>query len=442
VSEAAAPVVRYVPGKRLGWLTLLALPLYATGDLGIAAGLLWNGALIAAALREARSLRAALPAVARKLDARLLVGTANAVRVKLHNTSPMSLRFALRDDPPDSFAVDREELEGELPPFARQELHYDVTPDRRGRFAFGALHLRLEGRLALGAAIATVPAEQACRVFPNLRAPRRYELAARLGQLHRVGVRPVREPGQGGEFEQLREYVSGDSYRSIDWKATAKRRRPVTRVHGREQSQQVVIALDAGYSMAARQDSLGKLDHAINAALMVSYVALRSGDKVGLIVFAQEVLIYVPPQRGHAQYRRILEALADVVASPAYVDFRRLTEFVRARLPRRALLVIFSDLQGEQQIKPLCDQAAVLRAKHLPLCVSVSDPVATTLAVAEVGSDEQAYRRVAAAALLEDREAAKAQLRKAGVGLVEAEASKLAVAAVNRYLAIKSRHAL
>src|SRR5262249_4302230 len=154
-------------------------------------------------------------------------------------------------------------------------------------------------------------------------------------------------------------------------------------------------------------------DHAINAALMLSYVALHSGDKVGLIVFAQDVLLYLPPQRGHAQYRRILEALADIAASPAYVDFRRLTEFVRARLPRRALLVIFSDLQDESQAKPLCDQAALLRRKHLPVCVSVDDPVASALASSQVANDEQAYKRAAAAALLEDREAIKAQLRKA-----------------------------
>lgn len=433
---------RFVPGTRLWWLSLAALPLLAFGGAGLALALVWNALLAAAALYEARALRAAAPALARKLDAQLLVGAANAVGLRLHNRSGRRLRFTLRDDYPDSFQVDHAQLSGAIAPHARAELTYHVTPSRRGRFAFGALHARLEGLLGLGALIVSQPAEQACRVYPNLRGPKRYELAARLGALRSVGVRPVRKPGGGGEFEQLREYVGGDSYRDLDWKATAKRMRPITRVHGDEQSQHVLIALDAGRMMAAVQDDLTKLDHAINAALLVAYVALRSGDKVGLLVFADDVLSFVPPRGGHAQYRRILEALADADASATYVDFRRLSEFVRARLPRRALLLIFSDLLDESQAQPLCEQAALLRRKHLPLCVSMNDPVADTLAREEVRDDAQAYRRAAAAALLEDREAIKLQLRKAGVGVVEAAASGLAMAAVNRYLEIKGRHAL
>jgi uncharacterized protein (DUF58 family) len=260
--------------------------------------------------------------------------------------------------------------------------------------------------------------------------------------LHSVGVRTVRRGGGGGEFEQLREYVSGDSLREIDWKATAKRNRPVTRVHGQEQSQTVLIALDAGRMMATKLDELAKLDHAIHAALLLAYVALRSGDKVGVVVFADDVLTFVPPNRGRNQYRRILEALATVEASPSYVDFRRLSAFVRARVPRRALLVVFSDLLDDSQALPLAEQAAALRAKHLPLCVTMNDPVADALAFAPATTAQDVYRRAAAAALLEDRDAIRVHLRKSGVGLVEAPAAELAVATVNRYLDIKSRHAL
>jgi uncharacterized protein (DUF58 family) len=216
----------------------------------------------------------------------------------------------------------------------------------------------------------------------------------------------------------------------------------VTRVHGQEQSQTVLLALDAGRMMATKLDALAKLDHAIHAALLVAYVALRSGDKVGVIVFADDVLSFVPPHSGREQYRRILEALATVEASPSYVDFRRLAAFVRARVPRRALLVMFSDLLDDSQAQPLAEQAAALRAKHLPLCVTMNDPVADALAFAPASSSDDVYRRAAAAALLEDRDAIRVHLRKAGVGLVEAPAAELAIATVNRYLDIKSRHAL
>jgi uncharacterized protein (DUF58 family) len=439
---SASTRTRWIPGRRLALYALFALALYAIPGPGALAGMAFTALLVLAAIYEAAVLGRAAPEAVRKLDARLLVGTENPVSVRVYNASALHLRVTLRDDVPGSFTVSDEELSCELPPHTRRELSYRVTPSRRGRYAFGALHLRVEGLFALGAAIATIDAAARARVYPNLRGPRRYELAARLGALHSVGVRTLRRPGGGGEFEQLREYVAGDSYRDVDWKATAKRLRPVTRVLDQEQSQTVVVALDAGRMMATQLDALSKLDHAINAALLLTYVALRSGDKVGLVVFAHDVLDFVPPRRGPTQYRRVLEVLTGVEANSTYVDFRRFAEFVRVRLPRRALLVMFSDLLDESQAMPLADSAPLLRQRHLPLCVSMNDPVAEGLAFASVESGDDAYRRAAAASILDDREAIKLHLRKSGVGILEAKAGELAIATVNRYLEIKSRHAL
>lgn len=446
MAPAPEVVVRWIPGRRLAALLLLGLIAYPFGGIGLWLGLGYSALLVLAAVYEARVLARAVPKLTRRVDPRLLVGVENQVLLRIQNQTGLRLRATVRDDYPDAFQADTDTEVGETPlllgPHARTELRYRVTPQERGRYHFGALHVRIEGLLALGAAIASIPAREAVRVFPNLRGPKRYELAARLGTLHSVGVRTMRRGGGGGEFEQMREYVAGDSLREIDWKATAKRNRPVTRVHGQEQSQTVLIALDAGRMMATKLDALAKLDHAIHAALLLAYVALRSGDRVGVVVFADDVLTFVPPNRGRNQYRRILETLATVEASPSYVDFRRLSAFVRARVPRRALLVVFSDLLDDSQALPLAEQAAALRAKHLPLCVTMNDPVADAIAFAPAAGVGDVYRRAAAAALLEDRDAIRVHLRKSGVGLVEAPAAELAVATVNRYLDIKSRHAL
>jgi uncharacterized protein (DUF58 family) len=213
-------------------------------------------------------------------------------------------------------------------------------------------------------------------------------------------------------------------------------------VHGQEQSQPVIIALDAGHMMAAAASGRTKLDHALDAALLLAYVALRNGDKVGLVVFAHEVLEFVPPRAGQAQYARILELSSEVRAQPTYVDFRRMAEFVRARLPRRALLVLFSDLLDESAAAPLAACARVLRERHLPLCVSMNDPLTEQTALAGATDAQAAFHRAAAVAILEDRAALKLGLQRSGVGLLEASAAELAVATVNRYLQIKARHAL
>src|SRR5690606_7776699 len=236
--------------------------------------------------------------------------------------------------------------------------------------------------------------------YPNVLGPRRYELASRLGDLTSVGLRSVRQTGGGGELEQLREYVSGDAFRDLDWKSTAKRQRPVTRVYEQERSQLVLIAIDAGRLRA--------------------YVARRQGDRVGLLVFGAHVSTFVPPASGQGQYKKLLEALYAIEAEETFVDFRRLLEFVQVRARKRALFVLFSDLLDEAHAMPLAEHAALLRRTHLPVCVTMHDPVAERLADAPASDAVSAYRRAAAADLLAERESVKAHLQKRGVAVVEA----------------------
>ena len=366
----------------------------------------------------------------------------HAVIVEVESNSASALVCELHDDVPAEFKLEQASLRFELPAHAQLQLEYSAQVERRGQYSFGDLHLRIDGVLRLGALIVSQPAAASVRVYPNLRGPRRYELALRRGALHSVGVRTTRRSGGAGEFEQLREYVPGDALRDLDWKATAKRLRPVTRVHGQELHQSVLIALDAGRLMATPLAGLSKLDHAIHAALLLAWVAQRVGDRVGLLVFAQDVLRFIPPGRGHTQYLRILDALYAIEASDSYVDFRALAEFVRARVSRRSLLLLFSDLLDESQALPLAAELPKLRKKHLPLCVTLSDPVTEELSRAKATDVEQVYMRAAAADLMAERALVKAQLTRAGVAVLEASAADLAVATVNRYLEIKRQRAL
>lgn len=432
---------RFIPGRWLALLLLPTLPLFFL-DRGALLGFACDAALLLLAWLDALPLARRVPEVERVIEHRVLLGVPQRVLFKLYNRSNVPVRGRLRDAHPTELRVDASELAFDLPPHGRQELSYELRGERRGQFVFGDLHARLEGRVGLGAALFTIPASAEVRVYPNLRGPRRYELAARLGTLHSVGVHSRRQHGGSGQFEELREYVPGDPFRALDWKASAKRRRPITRVLGREENQTVLLAIDAGRLMATRLDEFTKLDHAINAALMLAWVALRAADRVGLLVFADQVSVFVPPSHGNAHYGRILDAVFAIEAKPTYVDFKRLAQFVRTRVPRRALFVMFSDLLDDSQASPLVAAAPQLRGKHVPLCVTLSDPTALRLARAGVATSADAYRRAAAADVLAERAGAKLRLSKAGIGLVEAPAGELAIATVNRYLELKQRQAL
>jgi uncharacterized protein (DUF58 family) len=428
--------MKQLPTRRLILLALAAVPLAVRAPWLVVC---WDLVLLALFLLEGRRLASLAPACERVHDERLVVGVANTIRLRLHNPSAYALRVTVRDDTPAGWTVTPDDLSVELPPFARRELSYAAEPPRRGDAQFGDLHLRIDGGPRLCTAAVTVPAERDVRVFPNVLGPRRYDMAARLGELALLGFRTIRKDGQGGEFEKLREYVPGDDYGDIEWRATARRGRPIVRVHQRERSQQVLLCVDAGRMMATRLGSITKLDHAINAALLTAFVALRQGDRVGLVVFAGEVRAFVPPRVGGAQYRRLLDALATVEPELTFVDFRRMTDFVRARVPRRSLVLLFSDLLDEAHAAPLATCAPILAERHLPVCCTLSDDVVRALSEASPATAADVYQRAAAADLLEEQQAIRAKLSRGGVELVEASAGELAVATVNRYLELKRR---
>ena len=434
-----APMVasesRWLPGRFLAPAAAIAVPAALVGGpVGIASGLAWDAALLVASRLEGRALGASIPSVRRELVGQCTVGATSTVRLYLRNTSGRALRGTIVDAPPSTWAAEEAvTLHFSIPPHGRKELSYEVLPERRGTFRFSPMTLRIEGRLGLAATQVTLDVRGEVRVFPDVLGPTNYDLAARKGLLRGLGFRNVRRIGGGGEFAQLRDYVAGDPYRGVDWKSTAKKLRPITRVYQREQSQQVVICVDASRLMGTAHDHKTKLDHALSAALLMAYVALSQGDRVGVVVFAHDVLRFVPPKRGRQHYQRILRAIFDVPVAERAVDYRRLVEFLRLRIPRRALLVLVTDLLDEGEAQTLVEQATALRRKHLALCLTMRDP---SLAVALTGPEPSL--RAAAIEIERDRRVLVQRLRSAAIDVAESPLAELSVLAVNQYLKVKA----
>lgn len=433
---------RFTPGPRLVWALAALAPLWLLGAPWSAVALVLDCGVLGLALWESRLLHARMPGLRREAPARFALGDHNAVLLHVRNHTGLRLRGRIVDDAPEPFACTPAQLTFELAPLEQRELGYRVRVRRRGQYRFGSLHVRVDGPLGLGAVIAVQQAGADVRVYPSPRGPQRYELALRRGTLSGMGIRRAGRPGGAGELDQLREYVPGDALRDLAWKASAKRLHPITRVHGHEQSQTVMIALDAGRLMAAPLGELCKLDHAIHAALLLAWVALRAGDSVGVVVFEQDVVSSLLPARGRAQYRRILDRVYAVEAGDAHADFRALTSFVRRTVPRRSLLLLFSDLFDEAQVLPLSAELPKLRPKHLPLCVTLRDPITSQLAQATASHEQEVYLRAAAADLVAERALTKRQLTRAGVQVLETTAQELSVDTVNRYFEIKRQHIL
>jgi uncharacterized protein (DUF58 family) len=432
-----------LPTPRLLILLLLAAPLIALA--AFAPALVWLAVayvLAVAALAVSDALLAPRPEqveVERVHDQRLSIGAENLVTLILSNASSRPLTFTLRDEHPHEFPADAQFLSGVIPPYDVFEARYHVRPLRRGDYAFGDVVLRYRGPLGAIVRQARHALAAPVRVYPNLLDLRKYDLLARKGLLHELGLRPTRVYGAGGEFERLRDYTPDDEFRRINWKATARRNKPIAAEFEAERSQHVVCAIDCGRLMAPPVGDLMRIDYAVNTALLLSYVAALRGDHVGVMAFADGVRAYVAPRRGKPQFQRLLDTLYNLQPEPVEADHGEALGYLARRQRRRTLIVLFTDLATPEAAGPLVAHLGRLARHHLPLCVTVSDPFLSAAAGHPAGDTAELYRRAVAEGLLDERRALLDRLHRAGVLTLDVPADKLSAGVVNTYLRLKAQ---
>ena len=386
-----------------------------------------------------RAPRASDVEVRRQVEPILRSGVDNPVQLELTPRRAVLLRGEVRDEAPVDVAVDGHRQPFSIAPHERQaQVSYTVRPPARGDVRFGSIHLRLLGPLGLCARQVRVAAEQTVKVYPDLTALTQEALVlARASDA--PAERPQRRQGEGREFESLREYRNGDDYRTIDWKASARRARTMVRVFQPERNQPVLLLLDCGRHMAGKVDGRRKLDHAVDAALRLAKVSLDAGDLVGVLTFASEVRTYLPPRKGREHLRLLTEALYRAEAALEESDYGRAYDLAFARSSRRTLVVLFTDLVDPDASGTLVARTLMLRPRHLPLVASLLDEDLQAAATLLPVEPQEAYTRQAAARLEEEYRRTAVTLRDSGVLVVRAPARGFGAAAINTYLHVKSR---
>ena len=402
--------------------------------------------------------------VSRTHDARLSLGAENDVTVSVTHDGKRATQVWVRDEYPVTFKASAEildfrfrisdsdyatqskiqNLKSKIDPSETALFKYTITPPRRGDYAFGDINLRWQGVWGLVVRQARYPASGPVRVYPNLLDIRKYELLARKGQLAELGFRKMRLLGGGSEFERLRDYTADDEFRHIDWNAMARRGRPIAREYETERSQNIIVLLDVGRLMRAPVtgsdgQTLEKVDFAVNATLMLSYVAGLRGDKVGLLAFADDVQTYLAPKAGKAQFYRLLATLYAIQPQPVEVDYARAFAHLNTKHKKRSLIVIFTDLASGMAGQSIVSQVAPLIPRHVPLLVAINDPSVVALAQQPIADSTSAYQRAVAEQALGARTLTMQSLRQRGVNTLDVPANQLTVAVVNRYLELKSR---
>ncbi len=432
-----------IPTRRLLFLLLLGALLIA--GISLAQPLLWLALVyfFALVVLVATDLfltpRPDQIEVERINDTKLSLGAQNLITVLLANRSDRTLHFTLRDEYPHQFPSDATFLSGTLLPYDICEVRYHVRPLQRGDYQFGDVNLRYRSQLQTFLRQARYPTAAAVKVYPNVLEVRKYDLLARKGLLFELGLRQSRMFGTGTEFERLREYNTDDEFRRINWKATARRGKPIAAEYETERSQYVVSVIDTGRLMRPPIGDLAKLDYVINTALLLSYVVSLKGDHVGMLTFADDIGTYLAPKRGKSQFYRMLEALYNVQFQPVEADYSRALSYLSLKHKRRSLVVVFTDLVTLDAARPLIANMARLAQRHLPLCVTISDPNITRLSGQPPQRSDAVYQRAVAEMLLDERQVILDTLNRNGVLTLDVPADRLTVSVINTYLELKGK---
>ncbi len=415
-------------------LVLLALP--AGGPVSV---ILANVALLAVALVDA--LLAPPPAsveVDRRLPDVLTIGQVGEVVWQLRNRTARSLRVAVADELAPSLHAQTRRIAARVPAHGRAVASTVIRPRRRGRFDIDELVVRVDGPLGLGARQSSRSLPGTLRVYPPFKSREQAELRINRARILEVGLRSAQGRGGGTEFEQLREYGVDDEFRRIDWSATARSGKAMVRTYRAERNQTVLLLLDNGRVMAGRVDGVPRVEHAMDAVMMVTAVATRLGDRCGLVAFDRQVRAVVPPGLARGHLGRITEAMYALEPVLAESDYAGAFAETLARFRRRALLIVFTDLVEQAVGESLLPALPLLARSHVVMIASVRDPDVVRWASDEPADASAAYRKAAAAAALEERSRAAARLRALGATVIDAPPGELAPRLADAYLKVKA----
>jgi uncharacterized protein (DUF58 family) len=379
--------------------------------------------------------------VQRPLPYPLVVDRPNDIHLEVANRSGFAASLIVKDDYPPRCHAELLPIKSVTRPGSGTRLKYRLTPLQRGNGEFGNIYFWLKGRLGLVWKRGFSEAACTVKLYPGLALIEQRRLQVRRASAEEL-VRAMKKKGAGFEFDSLREYSVGDDSRLIHWRTSARKGRLILRQNRLERSQTVFLVLDAGRMMTARVFGKTKLDHSLNAALLLAYSALEMGDGVGVMVVGQDVEAFLAPAKTPGQFGRILDATYALPPKMEEPRFYRALSTVSTRLKRRSLIVMFTDLIDERASEGLIRYSLGLLPRHLPVVVAMTDTEVAQIADSVPEDRQDLYRQGVASEMLERRERLLARLGSAGVTVIDSPPDKISSAVVDRYLEIKARSLL
>lgn len=369
-------------------------------------------------------------------------GEENTVKLKLLSTYKRNVRVEIIDELPIEFQVRDFKLFADLKPQQEKVVTYEVCPKKRGEYTFGDIRLYVFSIWGLVQRHFRVKSESVIRAVPSYSLIHNMELLSVENKTRECGIKRVRRIGSSTEFDQIKEYVPGDDYRTINWKASARKNQLMCNLYTDEQSQQVFNVLDKGRGMQHTFNRLSLLDYAINASLALSYMTIQHSDKAGLISFERSVETYVPANRQPTQMEILMTHLYKEQATFLQSDYSSLYETIKRKVNKRSLFVIYTTFDSAVSMERQLPYLRKISNSHLVLVVFFKDKEMRDMAQKRMNSEEEYFEHVVAENIEFEKRMIVQKLQRYGIQALLTEPENLTVNVINRYLEMKARRSL
>lgn len=370
---------------------------------------------------------------------RFSIGDANKVIIQLTNRYGFPVTASIIDELPVQFQERNWIRRAKIPGQSEYQLEYILHPATRGEYVFNDINVFVHAPLQLVKRKYTFPSKHTIKVYPSYIQMRRYQLLAISNRLQEVGVRRIRRIGHSMEFEQIKEYVRGDDYRTINWKATARKDGLMVNNYTDERSQQIYCLINKGRVMKMPFNGMSLLDYAINASLVLSNVALVKQDKAGLITFEKNLDTFLLADKKPTQMNMVLETLYKQKTDFLESDFEKLFSVIRSRVTTRSLLILFTNFESLESLQREMAALKKIAKYHLLLVVFFENTEIKSLVEQDANSLEDIYIKTIAEKFAYEKRLMVKELQKNGIPSILTSPENLTVNSVNKYLELKTR---
>ncbi|MBN2166404.1 MAG: DUF58 domain-containing protein [Marinilabiliaceae bacterium] len=375
----------------------------------------------------------------RNLPERFSNGDNNDITIIIKNNYTFKISLLLTEELPFQFQIRDFKYKINLLPNEQRVIKYTLKPSERGEYHFGHLNAFVQTPFHLLSRRLKLTNESIVKVYPSFLQMRKFELLAISNRLNEYGIKKIRKIGHHIEFDQIRDYIKGDDYRTINWKATARKSHLMVNQYQDEKSQQVYSLIDMGRTMKMPFEQMSLLDYAINTSLVISNIAMLKHDKAGLITFNHKVCSQIPAQRHQQHLQTILECLYNQKTGFTEHDMSNVYGAIRRQIHQRSLLLLFTNFESLNSAKRQIPVLQKLAKDHLVVVIFFENTEIKNITEKETKTTEDIYIKTIAEKFIYDKKLIVSELERFGIHAVLSEPENLTVNTINKYLELKAR---